>query len=226
LLTIDRDEVLYQAKIHPEQYSNSFNDAQVQALHESLINVCTIACETLADSSQFPEDWLMKHRWNKGKKDANVLPNGAKIIHLKVGGRTSAVVPSVQKKTGPVAGDVDENENDNEKPQPKGRKKKAAVKEEDSEEEEKTKLKGRKRKAAVKEEETDEDEVEEEEEEKPKPAKKAANGTSGVKKEEAKTPKTSKKSKMTEKTAKEETGRRPSRRGIATKIYDEEDSDL
>jgi len=48
----------------------------------------------------------MKHRWNKGKKNANVLPNGDKIIHLKVGGRTSAVVPNVQKKTGPVAGDV------------------------------------------------------------------------------------------------------------------------
>jgi formamidopyrimidine-DNA glycosylase len=77
-------------------------------LHDSLIKVCTIACETLSDQSLFPENWLMKHRWNKGKKDLNVLPNGDKIIHLKVGGRTSAVVPNVQKKTGPVAGDVDE----------------------------------------------------------------------------------------------------------------------
>jgi len=50
------DEVLYQAKIHPEQYSNSFSDTQVKDLHDSLINVCTIACETLADSNQFPED--------------------------------------------------------------------------------------------------------------------------------------------------------------------------
>jgi formamidopyrimidine-DNA glycosylase len=67
----------------------------------------------------------MKHRWNKGKKDSNVLPNGEKIIHLKVGGRTSAVVPSVQKKTGPVAGDVDpkaeidENESETDSPQKK-----------------------------------------------------------------------------------------------------------
>ena len=51
----------------------------------------------------------MKHRWDKGKKgeDANRLPNGEKIVHLKVGGRTSAIVPSVQKKTAAVAGDVD-----------------------------------------------------------------------------------------------------------------------
>jgi formamidopyrimidine-DNA glycosylase len=48
----------------------------------------------------------MKHRWVKGKKDAAKLPNGDRIIFLTVGGRTSAVVPSVQKKTGEVAGDV------------------------------------------------------------------------------------------------------------------------
>jgi formamidopyrimidine-DNA glycosylase len=35
-----------------------------------------------------------------------MLPNGEKIIHLTVGGRTSCVVPSVQKKTGAVAGDI------------------------------------------------------------------------------------------------------------------------
>jgi hypothetical protein len=35
-----------------------------------------------------------------------MLPNGSEIVFLTVGGRTSAVVPSVQKKTGPVAGDV------------------------------------------------------------------------------------------------------------------------
>jgi len=101
------DEVLYNAKIHTEQYSNTLSDAQLDQLHTSLLHVCSVAVETLADSSKFPDDWLMKHRWGKGKKDQNTLPNGEKIVFLKVGGRTSAVVPSVQKKTGPVAGDVD-----------------------------------------------------------------------------------------------------------------------
>jgi formamidopyrimidine-DNA glycosylase len=45
---------------------------------------------------------IMKHR------KAGKLPTGEKITLLKVGGRTSAVVPSLQKKTGAVAGDVDE----------------------------------------------------------------------------------------------------------------------
>lgn len=48
----------------------------------------------------------MKHRWKKGSKESSTLPTGEKIIHLTVGGRTSAVVPSLQKKTGAVAGDI------------------------------------------------------------------------------------------------------------------------
>jgi formamidopyrimidine-DNA glycosylase len=71
--------------------------------------VCQTAVDLLADSSKFPEEWLFKHRWGKGKKDSvSTLPNGAKITFLTVGGRTSCVVPSVQKKTGAVAGDVGE----------------------------------------------------------------------------------------------------------------------
>lgn len=90
----------------------------------------------LADSEQFPETWLMKYRWDKGKKDSNVLPNGEKIVHLKVGGRTSAIVPSVQKKTAAVAGDVDSADvSEAEKPA-KGRKRKVKS-EEDGEEEKK-----------------------------------------------------------------------------------------
>ena len=98
---------MYGAAIHPEQYSNTLSEDQLKKLHKSIHYVCSIAVETLADSSRFPEDWLEKYRWGKGKKgDANRLPNGAKIEFVTVGGRTSAVVPSIQKKTGPVAGDV------------------------------------------------------------------------------------------------------------------------
>ena len=104
-----RDEVLYNARIHPEQYSNTLSAAQVKQLHKSIQYVCGFAVDSLADSRKFPEEWLFKHRWGKGKKDsAAKLPNGAKFVYLTVGGRTSCVVPSVQKKTGPVAKDVDD----------------------------------------------------------------------------------------------------------------------
>lgn len=107
------DEVLFNARIHPEQYSNTFSDVQVAQLHKSLMYVCDFACEVLSDSSKFPEGWLFKHRWGKGRrKNGHFLANGDKIVHLTVGGRTSAIVPSVQKKTGPVAGDVASGEED------------------------------------------------------------------------------------------------------------------
>ncbi|CZT17279.1 related to formamidopyrimidine-DNA glycosylase [Ramularia collo-cygni] len=130
------DEILYQAKLHPEQYSNTFSDDEIARLREAMFEVTGLACEVLADSEQFPQDWLMKYRWDKGKKASNVLPNGAKIVHLTVGGRTSAIVPSVQKKTGNVAADVKGEDSAEEKTEPvaKGRKRKSkAVKEEDEE---------------------------------------------------------------------------------------------
>lgn len=103
------DETMYQAKLHPEQYSNTFNDEQIRRLHDAIVYVCGTAVDALAESDKFPKDWLMKYRWDKGKKTGGKLPNGAKITFLTVGGRTSAVVPSVQKKTAAVAGDVSES---------------------------------------------------------------------------------------------------------------------
>lgn len=153
------DEIMYQAKLHPEQYSNTFGDAQVKELHKAMMYVCNTAVDTLAESDKFPEDWLMKHRWGKGKKDRQTLPNGEKITFLKVGGRTSAVVPSVQKKTGPVMGDVSddldgEEDGDEElKPKRPAKRKAKAKKEDEGGEESEEKLpvsttRGRGRKAA------------------------------------------------------------------------------
>jgi formamidopyrimidine-DNA glycosylase len=84
--------------------------------------VTTTAANVLGDSSKFPADWLFSYRWGKsrtkGKKgqgENNVLPNGEKITHITVGGRTSAVVESRQKK---IKGGGEEDE----KPAKKGKK--------------------------------------------------------------------------------------------------------
>ncbi len=114
------DEIMYHAKMHPEQYSNTLSEEQITQLHESIHYICGTAVDLLADSDRYPEDWLFKHRWGKGKKDApKSLPSGEKITFLTVGGRTSAVVPSVQKKTGPVAKEMDEAESGGEAPDKK-----------------------------------------------------------------------------------------------------------
>ena len=105
------DEIMFHARMHPEQYSNTLSDAQLKQLHESIHYICGTSVDLLANSEEYPEDWLFKHRWGKGKKDApKTLPNGEKITFLTVGARTSAVVPSMQKKTGPVAKEMSEAE--------------------------------------------------------------------------------------------------------------------
>ena len=155
------DELLLDAKIHPEQYSNTLTPAQMKQLHKSIHYVCSTAVELLAESDKFPEHWLFKHRWGKGKKDdPQQLPSGEKIKFLTVGGRTSAIVPSVQKKTGQVAGDVNgtnDNDKDGDGPKPKkNAKRKAPKKEEEGDEEangvDKPKRTQRNKKAAKKEE--------------------------------------------------------------------------
>lgn len=138
---------MYQARLHPEQYSNTFSNAQVKRLHDAMMTVCDTAVANLAESDRFPKDWLMKHRWGKGKKDGGKLPTGEKIIFLKVGGRTSAVVPSVQKKTGAVAGDLsgsgvgsDEDEAPKLKAKKTGRRGSKAINYEEEDDESKEKL--------------------------------------------------------------------------------------
>jgi hypothetical protein len=111
------DEILFNARIHPEQYSNTLSAAQVSQLHKSLHYVVSHAVDNLVEWDSFPKSWLFKHRWDKGKKNSpSQLANGAKIEFITVGGRTSAVVPSVQKKTGPVAGDVKHESDGDENP--------------------------------------------------------------------------------------------------------------
>ena len=95
------DEIMYQAKLHPEQYSDDFADGDITTLFKAICYVCDTAVDKLGDSDQFPEDWLFHHRWGKGKKDSpGVLPTGEKLTFVTVGGRTSCIVPSIQKKRG------------------------------------------------------------------------------------------------------------------------------
>lgn len=95
------DEILYHARVHPEQRCNTLSPPQLDALHFQMSEVCRIAVDANADDSKFPDDWLFKHRWGKGKKQKHTmtLPDGspATIKWITVGGRTSAYVAELQK---------------------------------------------------------------------------------------------------------------------------------
>lgn len=89
------DEVLYQAAIHPEQPARSLAPSQVSRMREAMSYVVTSACEAGADADKFPDSWLFHYRW--GKVAGKV--GGRAISFITVGGRTTAFVPGVQKKT-------------------------------------------------------------------------------------------------------------------------------
>ena len=115
------------------------SDDQIKELHTSIHYVCSTSIDVLADSEKFPEHWLFKHRWGKGKKNQpSALPNGDKITFLTVGGRTSAVVPAVQKKTGAVAKEIEDDGNG-----ASSKRKRDVKQENDSDSGEKTEPKGR-----------------------------------------------------------------------------------
>ncbi|KAI8842984.1 DNA glycosylase/AP lyase, partial [Chytridium lagenaria] len=88
------DEVLYHAKVHPAQDTQTLEDEELKALHEAILMVVKTAVEVNADSDQFPESWLFHYRWEKAqsKKMSLQMPNGNAIEFMTVGGRTSAIV--------------------------------------------------------------------------------------------------------------------------------------
>lgn len=107
------DEILFQAAIHPAQRSNTLTPEQLEEVHKQIRAVINTAVEVNADHKKFPAHWLFKYRWGKGRRNEPAtftLPDGtlATVIHQTVGGRTSAIVESVQKLLGEVASDVED----------------------------------------------------------------------------------------------------------------------
>ena len=99
------DEVLFQAGIHPEAKCNTLSSAQIDALLAAMSEVLTVATGTDGSGGvigAFPQTWLFHYRWGKGSKSEGAPkvpgPRGGPITWITVGGRTSAVVVSRQRK--------------------------------------------------------------------------------------------------------------------------------
>lgn len=93
------DEVLYQTKTHPDQNKLTIEEAEV--LLDRLHVILDQAVGCLKKDRDFPLDWLFHYRWSKrsSKKTAVKDSHGRSIVFVTSGGRTSAVVPSIQKKS-------------------------------------------------------------------------------------------------------------------------------
>lgn len=99
------DEVLFQARLHPERPAHELDAEEVSRLYAAISDVCRVACDKLADSDLFPGDWLFSYRWGKGAAarpgaDVARLPSGEALAFITVGGRTSCYAPALQRKSG------------------------------------------------------------------------------------------------------------------------------
>jgi DNA-formamidopyrimidine glycosylase len=88
------DEVLYQSSIHPESVTKKITGQNLTSLLDSIKYVSDTAVACCLSGKQFPSSWLFHHRWDR---KLTQLPTGEAIKTIKVGGRTSAYVPSIQK---------------------------------------------------------------------------------------------------------------------------------
>ncbi|KAJ3943413.1 uncharacterized protein N0V96_006338 [Colletotrichum fioriniae] len=225
------DEVLYQSRLHPEQYCDTFDEGEMKRLYETVRYVCQTAVDKLGDSDEFPDDWLFNYRWGKGSKGAaSELPNGEKLAFITVGGRTSCYAPGRQKKTGQVVPSakeepVEEDDGGGKKPKAAAKKKRPAkATESDEEEEQKPSKKARGAKGSAKAKPTTAAKVKKEETpepaaEAPAPSKKQRAPKQTVEKPAASSSKTKKAAvkkeeaaEKTKATAVEDTGRRRSLR--------------
>jgi formamidopyrimidine-DNA glycosylase len=87
------DEVLYQCEIHPDQAQLTMT--QANDIFARLQSILAKAVECQEQDYDYPDTWLFRYRWTK-KKQGNDA-QGRSLTFLTSGGRTSAIVASIQK---------------------------------------------------------------------------------------------------------------------------------
>jgi formamidopyrimidine-DNA glycosylase len=89
------DEALYQAAIDPRRPASSLSPAEVARLRARLHAIVHRAVAVGADDRRFPRRWLFHHRW--GRAEGARTARGERIVHLTIGGRTTAFAPARQR---------------------------------------------------------------------------------------------------------------------------------
>jgi formamidopyrimidine-DNA glycosylase len=88
------DEVLYQCRLHPDQ--THLTSLHAVELWNTLQQILSTAVDCLTRNAPYPSDWLFQYRWT-GKQAGSKDALGRSITFLKSGGRTSAIIATVQK---------------------------------------------------------------------------------------------------------------------------------
>ncbi len=93
------DEVLYQAKVAPRRQASDLSREEVKLVRDKVGAVIRFAVDCEADYRHFPADWLFVQRWKVRASKSQTVTDvfGRALAFDKVGGRTTAWVPEVQR---------------------------------------------------------------------------------------------------------------------------------
>lgn len=91
------DELLYRSRIHPDQTFLNMSEARTLVSETYFVLSTAVACLNADDD--FPREWLFHRRWrNGGGGNATARDiDGRSIAFIQSGGRSTAIVPSIQK---------------------------------------------------------------------------------------------------------------------------------
>lgn len=90
------DEILYQAKIHPQTRLDELSEQQLDALDRALHAVLEGAIDAGAEVSRMPDSWLLPKREHGGR-----CPHcGGEIRRMHAAGRTAYYCPGCQPRAG------------------------------------------------------------------------------------------------------------------------------
>ena len=93
------DEILYRCNIHPDQ--SYLNKTEAQNIVNEMHHILSTAVDCLNDNKDLPEEWLFHRRWRGGGGGSTAKDyNGKAIKFIQSGGRSSAIIPSLQKLMG------------------------------------------------------------------------------------------------------------------------------
>src|SRR5215211_3442922 len=88
------DEILFQARLHPETKVEQLDDATLEKLFEETQRVLETAIEREANSQELPDHFLLPHR----REGERCPRSNGEIRSLKAAGRTAYYCPACQPK--------------------------------------------------------------------------------------------------------------------------------
>uniref|UniRef100_A0A6B2L371 Formamidopyrimidine-DNA glycosylase catalytic domain-containing protein n=1 Tax=Arcella intermedia TaxID=1963864 RepID=A0A6B2L371_9EUKA len=154
------DEILYQSQVHPQRYTSTLSKEEVNRIWKNTKGVIDIAVKANNNHSQFPPDWLFHYRWSKreSNKETPKTSKGEKISFVTSGGRTSAIVATIQILDEESIRKLKEIEKRKKLKNKNKKKKVSKVKKEDTSSSEEIKKRKKRKKADVSSEESEEEE--------------------------------------------------------------------